>query len=209
MSFLSPSFPGHPGKLVVVVLAGGVVISLGALPAHAHHFIEISALEATPLNGLISGLLHPLLGPDHLLFLLALSLVGLRHRWGWMLGLLGVGLLGSFIGLAAPGLPGAELITAATIAVEALVLLGLLPVAVLLPAMAVHGYVLSAAVVGWSGMPVATYGLGLLISQGLMLLLALAGLRSLAARLPKHSLRWFGAALIGTSAVLAMASLNG
>ncbi|MGC5196248.1 HupE/UreJ family protein [Aphanothece microscopica] len=195
---------GPAAGLLVALLAA----VLRAQPAQAHHLVEINALQASPLNGLISGLLHPVLGPDHLIFLLALSLVGLRHRRGWMLGLLGVGLLGSGAGLIAPGLPGAELITAATIALVGLVLLGRLPVAVLLPAMAMHGYVLSGPVLGWSAMPVAFYAVGLLLSQAALLLLALAGLRSLVERLSPARLRWMGIALLGAGAVLARASFS-
>ena len=33
----------------------------------------------TPLQGLLSGIGHPLLGPDHLLFLLAIAFIGLAR----------------------------------------------------------------------------------------------------------------------------------
>ncbi len=57
------------------------------------------------MNGLLSGLAHPLLGPDHLLFLLALSLVGLGQRSRWMLALLATGLAGSLLGWPCRGSP--------------------------------------------------------------------------------------------------------
>ena len=81
-------------------------------PALAHHFADLGQMKPTWSNGVISGLAHPLLGPDHLVFLLALSLVALQRRWGWALGLLLVGLLGGAAGLAWPGLPGAEALVA-------------------------------------------------------------------------------------------------
>jgi urease accessory protein len=87
-----------------------------------------------------------------------------------------------------------------------MVLWGWLPAAVLLPAMAVHGYVLSSSVLGWSAMPVAFYGLGLLLSQAALLLLALAGLRRLTARLSARVLPWLGLLLVGLSASLVQAS---
>ncbi|EDY38820.1 hydrogenase accessory protein [Cyanobium sp. PCC 7001] len=177
-----------------------------ALPARAHHLLDINGLQPTPLNGLVSGLLHPVIGPDHLLFLLALSLVGWQRRGAWMVALLAVGLLGSAAGLVAPGLPGAELIVAGTLSVVALVLWGWLPAVALLPAMALHGYVLSGSVLGWSAMPLASYGLGLLLSQAALLLLSLALLRRFTARLPAAGLRWAGALLVGVSATLALAS---
>ena len=55
-----------------------------AAPVSAHHLMGMLKLSPSPLTGLLSGLAHPVLGPDHLLFLLALSLVGLRHRASWM-----------------------------------------------------------------------------------------------------------------------------
>jgi hydrogenase/urease accessory protein HupE len=63
---------------------------LAAAPASAHHLMEAFQLTPSPLSGLLSGLGHPLLGPDHLLFLLALGLVGLQRPTRWVLGLLAI-----------------------------------------------------------------------------------------------------------------------
>lgn len=178
-----------------------------AAPAQAHHVMEILHLPITPLNGLISGLAHPVIGPDHLVFLLALSLVGLRARANWMLGLLAVGLTGTVFGLLLPGLPGAEFLVALSLAVEALVVLGRLPVAVLIPAMALHGYVLSASVLGWTSMPIGAYLLGLLISQGALLLLALQVLQNTAVSLRPAVRRGLATLLIGLSAAGSLAAL--
>ena len=70
------------------------------------------------------------------------------------------------------------------------------PRLLLLPAMALHGYVLSASVLGWSAMPVMTYLSGLLISQGSLLLLALWWIQPLASRLQRHGRAAVVAALI-------------
>jgi urease accessory protein len=195
----------HRGLLA---LSGpAALLLLGAGSAQAHHFMDIRTLPVSPLNGLLSGLAHPVIGPDHLLFLLALSLVGLRARGPWMLGLLAVGLMGSALGLVLPGLPGADLIAALTLAVEALVVLGRLPVAVLLPAMALHGYVLSGAVMGWSAMPVGAYLVGLMLSQGALLLVALLGLQRLTQALQPIARRSLAGLLIGLSAAASLAAL--
>jgi len=197
-------------KLLKGASSGAAVVALLGLavaPAQAHHAMELFHLQPTPVNGLVSGLLHPVLGPDHLLFLLALSLVGLRQRVSWMLGLLVVGLLGSWAGLVLPGLPGAEPMVALSLAVVALVLLGRLPAALLLPAFALHGYVLSASVLGWSTMPVAGYLLGLAISQGLLLFASLQLLARFAASLAPRTRRWLALALVGAGSVLALAPL--
>lgn len=197
-------------------LAGGLLGLAGLAVAHlllppgasAHHLLEITGLAPTPLNGFLSGLAHPFLGPDHLLFLLALSLVGLRQRGLWMVGLLAVGLLGSALGLVLPGLPGAEVLVALSLVVMALVLQGVLPRAILLPAFALHGYVLSATVLSWSAFPVTTYLLGLLVSQSLLLLVALTGLRRAAAGLRRPWPALISAYLIGFGAVTAFTALT-
>lgn len=194
-------------RSVLAPLGLAALALLSTTPAQAHHLMEILHLPVTPLNGLISGLAHPVIGPDHLIFLLALSLVGLRARSGWMVGLLAVGLGGTGLGLVLPGLPHAELLIALSLSAEALVILGRLPVPVLLPAMALHGYGLSASVLGWTAMPVATYLLGLLLSQSLLLLVAMRVLQHVAGRLrPAVKARW-AAGLIALSAAGSLAAL--
>ena len=211
MTFLNKFRPGSPlgGRAIGLVLLACLLLipALSAAPALAHHVADISALKPTVLNGVVSGLAHPVLGPDHLLFLLALSLVGLQRRLRWALGLLVVGLLGSASALIWPGLPGAEALVAATLVVEALVLLRRLPSLALLPAMALHGYVLSGPVFGWTTMPLAAYGAGLLLSQGALLLTSLVVLRPAVSRLSPTALRWLALALIACGGAWALAGL--
>ena len=180
---------------------------MGAAPALAHHAADASGLQPTLLNGLLSGLAHPVVGPDHLVFLLALSLIGLQRRLRWSLALLAVGLLGGAAGLAWPGLPGSETLLPLTLVLEALVLLGQWPALVLIPAMALHGYALSAPVFGWSTTPLLGYSGGLLVSQGLLLVVSLALLKPVAARLKATQLRWAALALMAGGGSWALASL--
>jgi len=202
------SFRGAPGGRACAFLGlMGLAIFTASLPAQAHHAMELLQAKPTALNGLVSGLLHPVLGPDHLLFLLALSLVGLRHRVGWMLGMLAVGLAGSAIGLLAPGLPGAEVLVALSLVVVALVLAERLPRPWLLPAFALHGYVLSASVLGWTAMPVAAYLLGLMLSQGLLLFASLRLLAASAATIGYRTRRALAVAVAGAGTLLAVAPL--
>jgi urease accessory protein len=187
-----------------------VVLSLALTvgqPAQAHHLIEVLDLSVTPLNGLLSGLAHPVIGPDHLIFLLALALVGLRARTRWMIAMLALGLIGTLLGLVLPGLPAQELLLALSLGVEALVVLGRWPAMVLLPAMVLHGYGLSVPVLGWTSMPLTTYLLGLLLSQGLLLLLALAVLQRAAVTLSTRWRRLWVGMLLAVSAAGALAAL--
>lgn len=190
-----------PWRWITLTITVAVVLPLcGVLilpAAQAHHLLEITGLPPTPLSGLLSGLAHPVLGPDHLLFLLALSLAGLRHRVGWMLALLACGLGGSALGLILPGVAMAEALVAFSLVVVGMVLIDRWPRGLLLPAFLLHGYVLSAAVIGWSQKPILAYLVGLLISQTLLLLASLTLLRRLATgvRIPQRQL--LAAGLIG------------
>lgn len=196
----------RPALLTAVLTCLG--LPLLAAPVSAHHLMELfHQSPATPLAGLLSGLGHPLLGPDHLLFLLALGLVGLRQSGRWLLGLLATGLAASGLGLLLPGLPGAETLVALSLVLVGLVLCDRAPRWLLLPAFALHGYVLSASVIGWAATPVASYLLGLLISQGVLLLLALRLVRSAAARWSAADLRLAAGLLMGIGGAFAWTSL--
>lgn len=162
--------------LAFLLAAAGLLLPPAA---QAHHLLLLMHLQPSPLSGFLSGLAHPILGPDHLLFLLALSLVGLQHRPMWMLALLATGLAGSVAGLTLPGLPASEALVSFTLVLVALVLIGRWDRRLLLPAFALHGYVLSAAVLGWSGGPLVSYLTGLMVSQSGLLLLALVSLRQI------------------------------
>ncbi|MFM7269275.1 MAG: HupE/UreJ family protein [Cyanobium sp.] len=194
---------------VLFILPMLVLGLLRAREAEAHHLLSLLHQQPSALGGLLSGLAHPVLGPDHLFFLLALSLVGLRHRTGWMLGLLCTGLGGSLLGVLLPGLPGAEALVSFSLVIVALVLLGRLDRRLLLPAFALHGYVLSASVLGWTPAPLGFYLLGLLISQASLLLLALLGLRRLVLTLSAAMVRSLAAGLLGCGAAWTWSALVG
>jgi urease accessory protein len=173
---------------------------LTAAPASAHHLMELFHLQPSPLAGLMSGIGHPLLGPDHLIFLLALALVGLQRSSRWMIALLVVGLLGTLVGLTTPQLPGADLLLALTLVVEGLVVIGRLPTLLLVPCFALHGYGLSAPVLGWDAASTASYLLGLLLSQAALLLLSLGLLRNGAMALAPSTRALLAGGLIGIGA---------
>jgi len=215
--FHSPAVTRHHRGTVSTPSWFGLAVALAlpllglslAAPASAHHAMDLLKLTPSPLAGLISGLAHPVLGPDHLLFLLALSLVGLRHRATWMLTLLATSLAGSLLGLVLPGLPGAEGFGSLTLVLLGLVLLNRLPLWLLVPASAVHGYLFSASVIGWTAAPVSAYLLGLLLSQGALLLLSLTLLRQALAGLPGLRRQLLAGALLGIGAAWTWSALVG
>ena len=206
MSLSSPA-----ASRVALLATGGLgVIGLSlvlAPPALAHHPMAAMGLEPSLFSGLLSGLAHPLLGPDHLVFLLALGLVGLHRPLRWVLGLLAAGLLGSGLGLVLPGLPGAEALVALSLVVTGLVLIQRLPSALLLPAFALHGYVLSGSVIGWESTPLAAYLLGLLLSQSAVMVAALTVVRRWAITLTPANLRLAAGLLMGAGTAFAWSAL--
>jgi urease accessory protein len=168
-------------------LAATIGLLLSAGPALAHHPMG-GAVPATLWEGLASGIGHPVIGPDHLAFLLAVGLVA---------GLAGLGLarpllfvLASLIGVATGwmglALPAAEWIVAASVlAVGALLLSrASLPVggwmALLAVAGLAHGQAYAEAVIGAEASPVLAYLLGLGLVQGALV----AGVALLARRVP-------------------------
>lgn len=166
-----------PIAMPIALLAVCALPLLLAAPASAHHLMDLTGMKPGVLTGLLSGLAHPILGPDHLLFLLAIGLVGIVQPFRWVLALLGCGLVGNALGLALPGFPWIEPLVALSVALTGLVLARRLPPAVLVPAFLLHGYALSGAVLGWEPTPIGFYLVGLLVSQSLLLLVALTAVR--------------------------------
>lgn len=180
---------------------GLAVITAGALllpaPASAHHLMGFFHMPPGPISGLVSGLMHPILGPDHLVFLLAIGLVALSRRAGWVIALLAVGMAGSAAGLVWPGLTAVEPLVALSLAATGLVLLRRLPAALLIPAFALHGYALAGSVIGWEPTPIGFYLLGLVIGQSLLLLLSLTLVRRWRLSASPAALRLVAGLLLG------------
>jgi urease accessory protein len=111
------------------------------------------------------------------------------------------------MGLLLPGLPGAEALVSLSLVISGLVLIQRLPSALLLPAFALHGYVLSGSVIGWESTPVAAYLLGLLLSQSALMVAALTVVRRWAATLTAANLRLAAGLLMGIGAAFSWSAL--
>lgn len=153
---------------------GAVVLasSLLALPAQAHHAIGGS----TPTNafeGFVSGLAHPIIGPDHFAFVVAIGLIATLSLRGIVLPvafvlatLAGTGL--HLLGLDFPGaevgislsvvLAGGVLAASRKLKVELLVALSAL-------AGILHGYAYGEAIVGAEMSPLVAYLAGFAVIQ--------------------------------------------
>ena len=144
-------------------------------PALAHHpFGMGDSSELSAWKALLSGIGHPLLGPDHLLFMLGIALVGLKRTKKWIFPLLAVGLGGSAFVQLLP-LPDvlaswAEALVSLSLAIEGLIVLNFVSPKWILPMFAFHGYLLGSTIVGAEPTPLIGYFFGLLLAQGSLLL---------------------------------------
>lgn len=156
-------------RIVFLALAALV---LTAAPASAHHVMG-GEMPSTFTQGLLSGLGHPVIGPDHLAFLIAVGIaVGVG---GLNLGLpvlfVAASAIGVGIHLSGFGLPGAELIVAASVVLVGAFLASgrALPLAAWAALFGLaglaHGYAYGESIFGAEPTPVGAYLLGLVIVQ--------------------------------------------
>ncbi|GAB4353995.1 MAG: HupE/UreJ family protein [Cyanophyceae cyanobacterium] len=200
-------------------LLAPVAVMLLALPALAHHPLGGRAI-ATGYEGFMSGLAHPIIGLDHLAFVVASGLVAVRRPWGAVVPVAFAiaALAGTGLHLQAVDLPLLE----GTIALSVLAMGILLawpqrfkagPGATVALAIAAliagifHGYAYGEAVVGVEMAPIAFYLAGFTAVQ-----LAIAlGVRTLANRLaPENAtpLRYAGFAIAGIGAAYLASALG-
>jgi urease accessory protein len=127
----------------------------------------------TFVEGLLSGLGHPIIGIDHLAAVVAVGCLAALHRNG-AVSVLGY-VLATFVGVAVHlrgiGLPGDEMLVAVSLLVLGALLVWRQPIqsslAVTLFAIVglLHGYVMGESIVGAEPAPLASYFLGLAIVQ--------------------------------------------
>jgi len=169
--------------------------------ASAHHAME-GETPHTLMQGLLSGLAHPLIGIDHFLFLLVVALIAragnrpLTVGAAFVLGTLG----GAALHIAGLGVPWAELLIAMTLVGGGALLYShrtlSLPAAIvsLGGAGLLHGYAYGESIVGAEASPLIAYLAGFTLVQwvviaGLIALLSAISNRATALqqRLPRHA----------------------
>jgi urease accessory protein len=148
------------------------LLALLPLPAFAHHAMG-GVTPSTTWQGLVSGLAHPVIGLDHLAFLLAAGVLAaaLPPARGLLaiLAFVAGGFLGSLIHMAGIGLGPVEAMVALSVLAAGLALMRGVPAAVLPAAFAVaglvHGHAFAESIIGAEAGAVVAYLLGLAVIQ--------------------------------------------
>ena len=174
-----------------------LVLSLLAPAAWAHHFMD-DALPRTWFEGLLSGLGHPLIGVDHLAFIIAagffLALVP-RGAWG-IVALIAGALAGASFHLAGLDVPAGEAAVAISVIIVGVLVAARRTVALhrVVAGMAfagvLHGHAYAESIFGAEPAPLTAYLVGFSVVQ-----LGVAGVAFLLHRsLPHAAVRAAGVA---------------
>lgn len=152
----------------VLALGGsGLLALLLTAPALAHHPTG-NQIPSTFIEGFLSGLGHPVIGLDHLAFVIAVGLLGATRAKGVLLPMAFViaALIGTGMHLADLSLPWAEFwISASVLAVGLLIAFGSQFPTLALAALAgfagiFHGYAYGESIIGATPAPLTAYLLG-------------------------------------------------
>jgi urease accessory protein len=166
-------------KFLPKILFGAATAALFSVSnAHAHHAMD-GETPGTLMEGLISGLAHPVIGLDHLAFIVAAGIAAGVLGLGRMspLAFVAASIAGVFVHLALIDVPAVEPVIAVSVVLAGGLLalsarglgaaawVGLFAVAGLF-----HGYAYGEGIVGAEATPLAAYLLGLLVIQSLIAL---------------------------------------
>jgi urease accessory protein len=186
-----------------------------ASPAAAHHPMG-GEVPRTIWHGLLSGIGHPVIGLDHLAFLVAAGVLaaGVAPAWPPVLAFLVAGFAGTLLHLAGIGLGPVELAMAASLLAAGALLLqggrtGMATLVALFAAAGLfHGHAFAEAVVGAEPTPVIAYLAGLALMQGAVMAGVVVATRRIAARRDAPPLaRWAGAAACAAGVAAAALAL--
>ena len=188
------------------------VFTLAAGPAFAHHLMG-GRMPASFMDGLLSGLGHPIIGLDHFAAVVAVGCLAAAHRAAAALVIGFVLAMMAGVGLHLHGatVPGAELLVASSvIALGALMLRRRqMPAAVALALFAavglLHGYALGESIYGAEPTPLYAYLAGLAVIQGAVAYAAMGVARTLAQHTTDLTpLRLIGAGIAGIGLAVLM-----
>jgi urease accessory protein len=204
-------------QLIWRYLRAAVLFAVTVSLARAHHAMDY-ATPATALEGLLSGLGHPIIGIDHLIFIAGAGVLAARFPRGYLLPLAfvvasvavaGVRCLGVDVGLDELWIAG-SLVVLGAIMLAARQLAGSAIAGFFLVAGALHGYALAEAIVGAERTPLVAYLVGLALIQCAIALSAWAIATWLAAHRPRVPFQRIAGAAVGVAGVAfaAMAAIS-
>jgi urease accessory protein len=194
------------------LLAASLALLAMSESALAHHPTG-GVTPQTFLHGLFSGIGHPIIGLDHLAFIVAAGAIAAGFARGYLMPLafMASGAVGAWLHWNSMSVPGAELAVAMSVITLGLVLLigQKLPAALVAAIFAIsgffHGFALFESIIGAEMAPLGAYLVGLAVSQFGVALLSFLMTRQLMARLSDKApvlLRAAGAAFAAFGAVL-------
>lgn len=204
----------RPAALLTAAIACASVTSI----AHAHHPMGGQTPE-TFTQGLLSGFGHPIIGVDHLAFLIVIALLSFtlagRARYLVPIAFVGATVAGTLYHLGAADLPLTETVIALSVLLGGLAVLvrGSAPALLLAVAFGAagifHGYAYGESIIGAEASPMLSYLFGFslvqyaIIFSGIRMMDLIAGrsegLQSLAVRLGGVSTAAVGAVFLGLS----------
>lgn len=176
-----------------------------AEPAFAHHVMD-GKMPGTFVQGLLSGLGHPIIGLDHFAAVVAAGCIASVHAAGWRLaiGYVAAMMLGVFVHLAGASLPGAELWVALSVIALGIVLVmrrdigAGMALAIFAAVGLLHGYALGESIYGAERTPLIAYLIGLAVIQSVIALAAMNIARIMTRRIAQSPvLQLVGAGISG------------
>jgi len=156
-----------------MITASAAVAVLPFVPSAFAHHVMGGELPSTVWQGLLSGLGHPIIGLDHLAFIMGVGLMAhLAGRIALLPLLFVVGtVLGCFMHIRGYDLPWSELVIALTLVVAAVIVAthARIPIIILgslfVVAGAFHGYAYAESIIGAEPAPLAGYMVGFALIQ--------------------------------------------
>lgn len=153
-------------SIIISVLLGIVI------PAYAHH-ASGGKISASFLEGFLSGLAHPVIGLDHLVFVISIGLLASTIGQGYWIPLsfISTALVGTGLHLTLINMPMIEVFISASVIVFGILLAKLekinIAIIVVLAGVAglFHGYAYGEAIIGAAAVPLAAYLLGFTLTQ--------------------------------------------
>jgi urease accessory protein len=210
--FMNSAIIRRSGLLAALTLA---CLAL-ANPAYAHHPMG-GDTPFTLTQGLISGLAHPVIGLDHLAFILGVGAASafLAKRFLTPLVFVGATLGGCVLQLQGVTLPLAEVVIAASVVVVGVSILSgaALPSAFYIALFGVaglfHGWAYGGSIVGAEQTPLLAYLLGFVSIQAVIAIAAMMATRTLWQSASAVPLRTAGGAIAGIGLAFLAENIEG